>query len=95
MVGAGLTGVIGTPSLGCAILKIATGYQVVSLEYKHLPPSITVINGSNYETWVKNKSSIGWVVVDQSAYVPLVGGVSLTGQVSTNQTPILSTHLGA
>ncbi len=26
MVGSGLTGVSGTPSLGCAILKIATGF---------------------------------------------------------------------
>ena len=30
---------------------------------------------------------MGWVVVDQSAYVPIAGAVSLTGQLSTNQTP--------
>ena len=95
MVGAGLTGVIGTPSTGCCIIKIATGVQVVSLGYNQLPPSINVLNSVSlsYDTFVRTKGAVGWVVVDQSAYVPLVGGVSLTGQLSTNQTPSLSTHL--
>lgn len=95
MVVAGLstTGLIGTPTLGCCVIKIATGYQVVSLGYNQLPSSISVLNGSNYDTWVRTSGAVGWVVVNQSAYVPLVGGVSLTGQVSTNQTPTLSTHL--
>jgi hypothetical protein len=93
MVAGGLTGVIGTPTLGCCVIKIATGVQIVSLGYNQLPSSISVLNGSNYDTYVRTSGAVGWVVVNQSAYVPLVGGVSLTGQVSTNQTPSLSTHL--
>jgi hypothetical protein len=94
MVGAGLTGVIGTPSTGCCIIKIATGVQVVSLGYNQLPPSINVLNSVSlsYDTYVRTKGAVGWVVVDQSAYLPLAGG-ALTGQVTTNQTPILSTQL--
>jgi hypothetical protein len=92
MVAGGLTGVIGTPTLGCCVIKIATGVQVVSLGYNQLPSSISVLNGSNYDTYVRTSGSVGWVVVNPSAYLPLTGG-ALTGQVSTNQTPTLSTHL--
>jgi hypothetical protein len=94
MVAAGLstTGLIGFPTLGCSVIKIATGVQVVSLGYNQLPSSINVLNGSNYDTYVRTSGAVGWVVVNQSAYLPLSGG-ALTGQVTTNQTPILGTQL--
>ena len=45
--------------------------------------NVAVINGSNYETWVKTKNSVGWVVVDQSVYLPLAGG-TMTSVIKLN-----------
>ena len=70
MVGSSLTGVTGTPSLGCAIIKMAAGSDPkdirVSLSYNQLPPSINVYtiiaDGTTItETWVKKKGLVGWV----------------------------------
>ena len=87
MIAAGLstTGLIGTPTLGCCVIKIATGYQVVSLGYNQLPSSINVLNGVSlsYDTYVRTKGAVGWVVVDQSAYLPLAGG-TMAGTINTN-----------
>jgi hypothetical protein len=69
MVVGGLTGVIGTPTLGCSVIKIATGVQVVSLGYNQLPPSINVLNGSNYDTYVRTSGTVGWVVFNPSAFI--------------------------
>jgi len=83
MVTGGLTGVIGTPSLGCCVIKIATGIQVVSLGYNQLPSSINVLNGVSlsYDTFVRTKGAVGWVVVEQC--LPLVGG-TMAGTINTN-----------
>ena len=63
----GLTGLIGA-TLGCCFIRVA-GVNLVSLKFNELPASINVYNStsSTYDTWVKTKGAVGWVVVDQSA----------------------------
>ncbi len=66
MVGSDLTGVIGTPSMGCAIIKVKASAVAVSLGYNQLPSSINVLISVSlsYDTWVRTKGAVGWVVVD-------------------------------
>ena len=66
MVGDSLSVVTGTPSLGCAIIKMAAGSDPkdirVSLSYNQLPPSINVYTPDFTRTvmWVKKTDFVGW-----------------------------------
>ena len=92
MVSGGLstTGLIGSPTLGCCVVKIATGLQAVSLGYNQLPPSINVLNGANYDTYVRTKGAVGWVAIDPSVYPRCTTGDLglriIRGNVSANST---------
>ena len=87
----GLTGLTGA-TFGCSFLRNGA-VKVLSLGFNSLSSSINVLNGSTYNTWVKDPNvSGGWIALNQSLYLPLTGG-SLTGQVTSNQTPILTTQL--
>jgi hypothetical protein len=69
----GLTGLTGA-TFGCSFLR-AGAVKLISLGYNSLPASINVLNVSTYNTWVKNPNvSGGWIVLNQSLYLPLTGG---------------------
>jgi hypothetical protein len=89
----GLTGLTGS-SLGCAFYRSFSGVCSVTLTYNQLPPSINVYDftKSAYNCWVKTKSGVGWVVVDQSAYLPLTGNMTMTGPITMGTNAINTTQ---
>jgi hypothetical protein len=89
----GLTGLTGA-TFGCSFLR-ASAVKLISLGYNSLPASINVLNGSTYNTWVKDANvSGGWIALNQSLYVPLSGG-TMTGTLTLGNLGIAMTLFGA
>ena len=53
-----------------------------------LPSSINVLISVSlsYDTWVRTKGAVGWVVVDQSQYLPFAGVSIGNNYITTTQT---------
>lgn len=71
-----ITGLPGA-TFGCSFLR-SGAVKLISLGYNSLPASINVLNGAVYNTWVKDTNvSGGWIVLNQSLYLPLAGGTMI------------------
>ena len=71
---------------GCSILRSGS-VNTVNLPFNSLPPSVSVLNGTRYDTWVKNVSTNTWYQLNP---LQLSGG-TMTGDIDLGTNNIIGT----